>query len=198
MLPPKKWQTYNEALQAMQAPGPASHYLKDVSTRFYTEELLSAALKNHRGSLRELRRPKRTKILCHVVLEACRDEEVEFIPEEYFDFTFAKKAASFCPKALRGILYRFRSLQSRGPFTPYTAEDVKIIAEAACPKGLGQYKLNGLKNQEQELAGRTFEQYCSEVYGYVNTAYTYVYKQALDALLQHNVGQPKELKRHDQ
>lgn len=141
---------------------------------------------NHRGSLRELRRPKRTKTLCHVVLEACRDAEVEFIPEEYFDLAFAMKAASFCPKALRTILYRFRSLQGRGPFTPYTAEDVKIIAEAACPKGLGQYKLSGVKNQEQELAGRTFEQYCSEVYGYVDVAYTYVYKQALDVLLQHS------------
>ena len=80
MLPEKRWQTYDEALRAMQAPGPAVHYLKEVSTRFYTEELLSAALKNHRGSLRELRRPKRTKTLCHVVLEACRDAEVEFIP----------------------------------------------------------------------------------------------------------------------
>ena len=96
------------------------------------------------------------------------------------------KAASFCPKALRTILYRFRSLQGRGPFTPYTAEDGKIIAEAACPKELGQYKLSGVKNQEQELAGRTFEQYCSEVYGYVDVAYTYVYKQALDVLLQHS------------
>ena len=154
-------------------------------------ELLSAALKNHRGSLRELRRPKRTKKLCHVVLEACRDAEVEFIPEEYFDLAFAKKAASFCPKALRTILYRFRSLQGRGPFTPYTVEDVKIIAEAACPKGLGQYKLSGVKNQEQELAGRTFEQYCSEVYGYVDAAYTYVYKQALDVLLQHDTATSK-------
>ena len=170
----------------MQAPGPAVHYLKEVSTRFYTEELLSVALKNHRGSLRELRRPKRTKTLCHVVLEACRDTEVEFIPDEYSDLAFAKKAASFCPKALRTILYRFRSLQGRGSFTPYTVEDVKIIAEAACPKGLGQYKLSGAKNQEQELAGRTFEQYCSELYGYVDVAYTYVYKQALDVLLQHS------------
>ena len=76
MLPEKRWQTYDEALQAMQAPGPAVHYLKEVSTRFYTEELLSVALKNHRGSLRELRRPKRTKTLCHVVLEACRDMAV--------------------------------------------------------------------------------------------------------------------------
>lgn len=185
MLPEKRWQTYDEALRAMQTPGPAVHYLKQISIRFYTEELLSAALKNHRGSLRELRKPKRTKTLCHVVLEACRDAEVEFIPDEYFDLAFAKKAASFCPKALRTILYRFRSQQGRGPFTPYTVEDVKIIAEAACPKGLGQYKLSGVKNQEQELAGRTFEQYCSEVYGYVDAAYTYVYKQALDVLLQH-------------
>ena len=186
MLPEKRWQTYDEALQAMQAPGPAVHYLKEVSTRFYTEELLSVALKNHRGSLRELRRPKRTKTLCHVVLEACRDTEVEFIPDEYFDLAFAKKAASFCPKALRTILYRFRSLQGRGSFTPYTVEDVKIIAETACPKGLGQYKLSGAKNQEQELAGHTFEQYCSVLYGYVDVAYTYVYKQALDVLLQHS------------
>lgn len=121
-----------------------------------------------------------------MVLEACRDTEVEFIPDEYFDLAFAKKAASFCPKALRTILYRFRSLQGRGSFTPYTVEDVKIIAEAACPKGLGQYKLSGAKNQEQELAGRTFVQYCSELYGYVDVAYTYVYKQALDVLLQHS------------
>ena len=149
MLPEKRWQPSDAALQAMQAPGPAVHYLKEVSTRFYTEELLSVALKNHRGSLRELRRPKRTKTLSHVVLEACRDTEVEFIPDEYFDLAFAKKAASFCPKALRTILYRFRSLQGRGSFTPYTVEDVKIIAEAACPKGLGQYKLSGAKNKEQ-------------------------------------------------
>lgn len=189
MLSPKRWQTYNEALQAMQAPGPAVHYLDEVSTRFYTEELLGAALKNYRGSLRELRKPKRTKTLCYVVLGACRAEEVEFIPEEYFDFDFAKKAASFCPKALTTILYRFRSLQGRGPFTPYTAEDVEIIAEAACPRGLGRYKLSGIQDQERELAGRTFEQYCSEMYGYVNTAYAYVYTQALDALLQLNAGQ---------
>lgn len=98
MLPEKRWQTYDEALRAMQAPGPAVHYLKEVSTRFYTEELLSAALKNHRGSLRELRRPKRTKKLCHVVLEACRDAEVEFIPEEYFDLAFAMKAPVSAPR----------------------------------------------------------------------------------------------------
>lgn len=191
MLPPKRWQTYQEALQAMQAQGPGFHCLKDVSTRFFTEELLEAALKTHRGSLRDLKAQKRTKELCHVVLEACRAEEVEFIPKEYFDFTFAKKAASFCPKALTTILYRFRSQTGRGPFAPYTAEDVEIIAEAACPKGLGQYKLSGVQDQEREMAGRTFEQYCSEVYGYVNPAYTYVYKQALDALLQHNAGYPQ-------
>lgn len=191
MLPPKRWQTYNEALQAMQAQGPGFPCLKDVSTRFFSEELLMAALKNRRGSLRELHVNKRTKELCHVVLEACRDEEVEFIPKEYFDFAFAKKAASICPKALWTILYRFRSLQGRGRCTPYTAEDVKIIAEAACPKGLGQYKLNGVQDKEREMAGRTFEQYCSEVHGYVNTAYTYVYKLALDALLEHNVGHPQ-------
>lgn len=189
MLPPKRWQTYDEALQAMQAPGPAIHYLNEVSSRFYTEELLSAALKNHRGSLRELREPKRTKTLCHVVLEACRSEEVDYIPTEYFDFDFSKKAVSFCPKALTTILYRFRSLQGREPFTPYTIEDVEIIAEAACPKGLGRYKLSRMNDQERELAGRTFEQYCSEVYGYVNTAYTYVYKQALDALLLRDTAQ---------
>ena len=49
MLPEKRWQTYDEALRAMQAPGPAVHYLKEVSTRFYTEELLSAALKKTSG-----------------------------------------------------------------------------------------------------------------------------------------------------
>ena len=49
MLPEKRWQTYDEALQAMQAPGPAVHYLKEVSTRFYTEELLSVALKKPSG-----------------------------------------------------------------------------------------------------------------------------------------------------
>ena len=82
MLPEKRWQTYDEALRAMQAPGPAVHYLKEVSTRFYTEELLSAALKNHRGSLRELRRPTRTKHLGPGVRDAGRAADVEFLPEE--------------------------------------------------------------------------------------------------------------------
>ena len=51
------------------------------------------------------------------------------------------------------------------------------------------YKVN--TEEEQELAGRTFEQYCSEVYGYVDAAYTYVYKQALDVLLQHDTATSK-------
>lgn len=176
-LSPKKQQTYEEALQAMQDTSYSPYYLEHISARHYTEELLEAALRTNRCSLRNIPKAKRTLQLCHVVLESCRSEDVQYIPKTYFDYDFSLKAASYCPTALNTILYFFRDGRW---MKPYTVEDMRIIAEAACPIGLGQVRLNQSYNREDELNGRTFEQYCSDRYGFVHRVYSHLIKQALD------------------
>lgn len=159
ILSPKWQQTYEEALQAMKDTTYSQYSLADVSTHHHTEELLEAALRNNRCSLRDIPVEKRTLRLCHVALECCHSINVQYIPKKYFDYNFSLKAASYCPATLSTILYFFRDGRWK---EPYTAEDIRIIAEAACPVGLGQVRLNQFRNKEQELNGRTFERYCSD------------------------------------
>ena len=72
------------------------------------------------------------------------------------------------------------------------AEDIRIIAEAACPVGLGQVRLNQFRNKEQELNGRTFERYCSDEYGFVHRAHSHIIRQALELYL-HDAENKKHL-----
>ena len=87
------------------------------------------------------------------------------------------------------ILYFFRNGRWK---EPYTAEDIRIIAEAACPVGLGQVRLNQFRNKEQELNGRTFERYCSDEYGFVHRAHSHIIRQALELYL-HDAENKKHL-----
>ena len=189
ILSPKWQQTYEEALQAMKDTTYSQYSLADVSTHHHTEELLEAALRNNRCSLRDIPVEKRTLRLCHVALECCHSINVQYIPKEYFDYNFSLKAASYCPATLSTILYFFRNGRWK---EPYTAEDIRIIAEAACPVGLGQVRLNQFRNKEQELNGRTFERYCSDEYGFVHRAHSHIIRQALELYLhdaeKHNLG----------
>lgn len=72
ILSPKWQQTYEEALQAMKDTTYSQYSLADVSTHHHTEELLEAALRNNRCSLRDIPVEKRTLRLCHVALECIR------------------------------------------------------------------------------------------------------------------------------
>ena len=132
---------------------------------------------------------KLTLRLCHVALECCHSINVQYIPKKYFDYNFSLKAASYCPATLSTILYFFRDGRWK---EPYTAEDIRIIAEAACPVGLGQVRLNQFRNKEQELNGRTFERYCSDEYGFVHRAHSHIIRQALELYL-HDAENKKHL-----
>ena len=96
ILSPKWQQTYEEALQAMKDTTYSQYSLADVSTHHHTEELLEAALRNNRCSLRDIPVEKRTLRLCHVALECCHSINVQYIPKKYFDYNFSLKAASYC------------------------------------------------------------------------------------------------------
>lgn len=115
ILSPKWQQTYEEALQAMKDTTYSQYSLADVSTHHHTEELLEAALRNNRCSLRDIPVEKRTLRLCHVALECCHSINVQYIPKEYFDYNFSLKAASYCPATLSTILYFFRNGGGRNP-----------------------------------------------------------------------------------
>ena len=80
ILSPKWQQTYEEALQAMKDTTYSQYSLADVSTHHHTEELLEAALRNNRCSLRDIPVEKRTLRLCHVALECCHSINVQYIP----------------------------------------------------------------------------------------------------------------------
>ena len=86
ILSPKWQQTYEEALQAMKDTTYSQYSLADVSTHHHTEELLEAALRNNRCSLRDIPVEKRTLRLCHVALECCHSINVQYIPKKYFDY----------------------------------------------------------------------------------------------------------------
>ena len=79
ILSPKWQQTYEEALQAMKDTTYSQYSLADVSTHHHTEELLEAALRNNRCSLRDIPVEKRTLRLCHVALECCHSINVQYI-----------------------------------------------------------------------------------------------------------------------
>lgn len=177
----KRYQTYDEALKAMSDNTCPIHYLNEISTRHYTEKLLETAIRNRRCSLKDIPSEKRSVRLCRAVLETGRSEDVQFVPEAYFDFDFCLQAASCCPSALNVILYRYRKDRWQGPYTP---EDVRIIAEAACPRERGQIHLDSVgQSRESMLNGRTFEEYCSKEFGYVHPGYADLYKKALDAYI---------------
>ena len=89
ILSPKWQQTYEEALQAMKDTTYSQYSLADVSTHHHTEELLEAALRNNRCSLRDIPVEKRTLRLCHVALECCHSINVQYIPKEFFDYIFS-------------------------------------------------------------------------------------------------------------
>lgn len=179
-LNPKRQQTYEEALKAMSDTTYPMHYLNEISSRHYTEELLETAIRNNRCSLREIPAEKRSIRLCHAVLECCNNEDVQYIPPEFFNYEFALKAVSYCPTALITILYFFRHNRWKDP---YTVEDLRIIAEAACPKGKGRWYLDQCHEPELEVNGRTFEKYCSRMFGYADKAYADLYKKALDVYI---------------
>lgn len=179
ILSSKKDQTYEEALLAMQDTE-QKYILSDISKRHYTEELLEMAIRNLRCRLQDIPSEKRTKRICLAVLETFQHAEVQYIPQELFDFDFSLKAASCCPTALSVILYRFRYGQWS---QPYSIEDMRIIAEAACPRELGEKRLSEQYDKEYTLRGRSFEQYCSDDWGYVDRIQAHLFKQALDALI---------------
>lgn len=179
-LNPKRQQTYEEALKAMSDNTRPMHYLNEISTRHYTEELLETAIRNQRCSLREIPVEKRSIRLCHAVLENCRNEDVQYIPCEFFNYEFSLKAASYCPTELSTILYNFRFERWTDP---YTVKDMRIIAEAACPRGRGQWHLDRCSHPECVLGKQTFEEYCSRDFGYAHSTYGGLYKKALDAYI---------------
>jgi len=180
ILSPKRKQTYEEALKAMNDTTYPLHYLGEISSRHYTEELLEVAIRNGRCSLREIPTEKRSLRLCHATLERCRNEDIQYMPQKYFDFHFAMKAASLCPLALTTILYIFR--QDRWK-EPYTLEDMRIIAEAACPRERGQWQLDHVSDPASELQSQTFEEYCSRKFGFVHVNYANLYQKALNAYI---------------
>lgn len=173
----KKKQTYEEALMAMQDRQPPIHHLNEIAKRHQTEELIILALKNGHCSLKDISEELLTKKICVAALETGNSSEIKYIPQKYFDYEFALQAASWCPRAITTIMYRFRYNRWKNP---YTDEDMRIIAEAACPKAIGRNRLLQFSSSDEELNGRSFEQYCSDTYGVVDNQHTYLFKQALD------------------
>lgn len=176
-LSKKKDQTYEEALMAMtDTRCHPWHYLNEISKRHYTPELLTAAIRNGRCQLSQIPEDLRTKDICREILKAHRSEDIQLMPRDYFDFEFSIECVSYCPTALACVLYFFHGNRWK---EPYTEEDMRIVAEAACPKKLGKMMLDLMTDPDKELRGLTFEEWCSLKYGFTHPSTAFLIYQAL-------------------
>lgn len=171
-------------------------YLQDISKKLYDENLILTALENGKcKKFADIPARFRTKAVCMMALQHLNTQNVltqmpaamltrevymtalrtantgviDVIPDKYFiDYEFALLAVSFYPSSVDKVLSLYREARES---EAYSKEDVSIILEAMCPKGCGGVYLNNPRRahmRDEILAGRSFEQYCTEEYGYIS------------------------------
>lgn len=187
-------------------------YLRDIAKRLYTEGLILAALKHHRcRRFDEIPDNLQSETVYLTALECYTDVDfiesvitavpckersqqlslaalknggpyvMKYIPTEYFKrYEFAVMAVSLCPRAVESVLSLYRSGRE---ITAFNSQDLRIIAEAMCPRAAGKNGFDKLLNRKESadavLKGRTFDQFCSEEYGYLPQKLQFVVHQEL-------------------
>ena len=106
---------------------------------------------------------------------------IKYIPAEYFKrYEFAVMAVSLCPRAVENVLSLYRNGRENEAFN---SQDLRIVAEAMCPRAAGKNGFDKLLRKEEStdtvLKGRTFDQFCSEEYGYLPQRLQFVVHQEL-------------------
>lgn len=185
-------------------------YLTDISKKLYTEELILTALKygkcksfSHvpekyrteavcaaaiasgfdvKDILNEIPEAQLTDAIYMAILENGDAYDLRFVPKSFFEnFDVALEAVSRAPKAVDVVLAGFRHKRID---SPYSKEDLEIIAEAMCPRKMGQRKLDQRLNRSDRtvddiLNGRSLAQFSSEEAGFVSTEHMFIISQEL-------------------
>lgn len=174
---------YDENLILVALENKKCRQFKDIPVQFRTEKVYIAAMSsvNPCDVLKEIPQEERTKTIYLAALESCDGRVVFDIPAQLFlEYEFALHAVSCCPKYVDVILDKYRlSREDKA----YTDKDMSLIREAMCPKERGRIAMERLKRAGSDkgniLRNRTFEQYCTEEYGYISAKHIYLVYQAL-------------------